>query len=467
MVNDLERVRSALNSIPPNLAHDEWVRTGMAARDGGMSFEDWSDWSAGAENYSATLARDKWRSFKDGKGVGVGTLYKMAAEHGWRMGADKPQRQAPAKATTRPIEPPRKPAPGMSADEVMARLEPATNGHAYILEKRAAGVPLDSLRVVPAGDSLTIQGERMAGALVVPVLRADGSLSPTADARTECAPAERFLASELVGDRREVNHVQTINFLMCPHMSMPYNHGFGLPLGFQEREQFGRVVQGGVGARVEMMMDKDECGKLRMGVKCLTQPKSLIRPQLTPSDVRPIERVEQDQPQVLMINHADPPIELGVFQTRKGRPTVAAIIMIAKRRVQSHTRSPQWFHQFEKRPIVANLSIRQCEITIDDHTSRSIIRREDLRDHFTQVPRHDLTMHACRAVGGDMGIGQKSKPTAWVPLRPHPRLTTRRPCRAHQPSEKGATSPVALARSSERHEVFPAIQPYKIVHCMS
>jgi hypothetical protein len=65
----------------------------------------------------------------------------------------------------------------MGATEIWERCEPATNWHPYIAKKNAGGVPLDSLRVVPAGDSLTIQGERMAGALVVPVMQPDGMLS--------------------------------------------------------------------------------------------------------------------------------------------------------------------------------------------------------------------------------------------------------------------------------------------------
>ncbi|MBK5204215.1 MAG: AAA family ATPase [Polaromonas sp.] len=166
-----------MHSIPPDLPRDEWVRAGMAAQSAGLDFDAFNDWSAGAGNYNERDARDTWRSFKPGKGVGVGTLFKLAAENGWRMGADKPQRQAPAKATTRPIEPTRKPAAGMSPADVWGRCEAATVTHPYIMQKQAAGVPLDALRVVPAGDPLTIQGERMAGALVVPVTRTDGMLS--------------------------------------------------------------------------------------------------------------------------------------------------------------------------------------------------------------------------------------------------------------------------------------------------
>lgn len=175
MLLDTERARDALLSIPPDLARDDWVKAGMAAQAAGLDFDAFNDWSAGAGNYDERAARDTWHSFKPGKGVGAGTLFKLAAENGWRMGEGKPQRQAPA--PTRPAEPPRQPAPGMSPADVWSRCEVATAQHPYIVAKQAAGVPLAGLRVLPADDRLTVQGERMAGALVVPVIRADGCIS--------------------------------------------------------------------------------------------------------------------------------------------------------------------------------------------------------------------------------------------------------------------------------------------------
>ena len=175
MTHDTAKAIDALHSIPPDLPRDEWVRAGMAAQAAGLDFDAFNDWSAGAANYDARAAADTWRSFKPGRGVGAGTLYRVAAEHGWRMGEGKPQQrqqQAPRKAA----EPPRKPAPGMSPAEVWARCEAATAAHGYIVAKAAAGVPLDALRVVPAGDPLRIAGQRMAGALVVPALATDGAL---------------------------------------------------------------------------------------------------------------------------------------------------------------------------------------------------------------------------------------------------------------------------------------------------
>ena len=173
MLADTERARDALHSIPPDLPRDEWVRAGMAAQAAGLDFDAFNDWSAGAGNYNAAAARDTWKSFKPGKGVGAGTLFKLAAENGWRISADKPQRKAPAKQA----EPPRKFSPGMSPADVWSRCEAATNSHPYITQKRAAGVPLDGLGVLPAGDALRIGGEPMAGALVVPVIRTDGTVS--------------------------------------------------------------------------------------------------------------------------------------------------------------------------------------------------------------------------------------------------------------------------------------------------
>lgn len=175
MMGNLDRARDALQSIPPDLPRDEWVKAGMAAHAAGLTFDDFDKWSAQADNYEAAAARDTWRSFQPGKGVGPGTLYRMAAECGnWRM-PGKPQ-QRPAHTPRNPQGPMRKPAPGQSPAEVWERCEPATAAHRYIESKRAAGVSLEALRVVPAGDPLRIAGQSMAGALVVPALAADGAL---------------------------------------------------------------------------------------------------------------------------------------------------------------------------------------------------------------------------------------------------------------------------------------------------
>lgn len=175
MMADTARAIDALHAIPPDIDRDTWVKVAMGAHAAGVDFDTFDAWSAGADNYSATAARALWRSIKPGRGVGDGTLYKLAVERGgWRM-ANKPK-QRPARVPRKSAEPPRKPAPGMSPAEVWGRCQAATAEHAYIVAKHAAGAPLDRLRVVPAGEPLRIAGQSMAGALVVPAYSPDGEL---------------------------------------------------------------------------------------------------------------------------------------------------------------------------------------------------------------------------------------------------------------------------------------------------
>ena len=82
---DIDRARDALQAIPPDCDRETWVKVGMAAQAAGVDFDTFDAWSAGAGNYDRRAARDTWRSFKPGKGLGAGTLYRVAAENGWRM----------------------------------------------------------------------------------------------------------------------------------------------------------------------------------------------------------------------------------------------------------------------------------------------------------------------------------------------------------------------------------------------
>jgi len=190
---NLEQKLDALNYLDAGVDRDTWHRIGRAAIAAGLTVEQIDTWSSTAGNYAG--ARDVASAFRtikaDGK-TGPGTLIWLAKESGWTPLADDDQR--PAKPPPRAAEPPRKPAPGMSAAEVWERCIPATNAHSYIQAKGAAGVPLDGLRVVRDGDSLRIAGESMAGALAVPCWAADGSLS-TLQFITTGATADRLKAA--------------------------------------------------------------------------------------------------------------------------------------------------------------------------------------------------------------------------------------------------------------------------------
>ena len=173
MLADLDRARDALLACDPACARDEWVRLAMAAKAAGLDLDTFDSWSAQADNYSERDARSVWNSIRRTDGVGPGTLFKAAAQNGWSP-EGRQSRARPVRASTRAVEAPKAARPGVGATEVWERCEAAGASHAYIVAK--AGIP-DGLRVVPESDPLTISGQRMAGALAVPVRSPDGVLS--------------------------------------------------------------------------------------------------------------------------------------------------------------------------------------------------------------------------------------------------------------------------------------------------
>ena len=178
---ETDRALEALHAIPSDMPRDDWHKVGRAAIAAGLSVDDLVEWSATASNYTGERdVRSAFRTITKDGGTGPGTLFAIARDHGFslsgtergamgRTAVPEPCPTSPVAQKTKP--PASKSAPGMRADEVWSRCEPATYAHPYIAEKQAAGVPLEHLRVVPAGDPLTVAGERMAGALVVPVQR--------------------------------------------------------------------------------------------------------------------------------------------------------------------------------------------------------------------------------------------------------------------------------------------------------
>ena len=170
-MNEAERALDALHCISAALPRDQWVKLGMAFHAAGGEFDGFNDWSTQADTYSERDARDVWRSIKPDKGIGAGTLYKMAAEYGWRnSGGAQP-------SSPKLLEAPSTARPGMSATEIWDRCQAATGHHPYITAKAATGVPLENLRVVPIGDPLVIAGSSMVGALVVPAHSPNGTLA--------------------------------------------------------------------------------------------------------------------------------------------------------------------------------------------------------------------------------------------------------------------------------------------------
>ncbi|HEX7687709.1 MAG TPA: AAA family ATPase [Burkholderiaceae bacterium] len=173
MLVDVERARDALLACDPGCSREEWVRLAMAAKAAGVDLDTFHSWSAQASNYDERDARSVWTSIRRADGIGPGTLFKAAAQNGWSPSSRAVRSKQPQDAK-RPAEHRRRVRPGMDAAAVWERSVPASDSHGYIAAKQ--GVP-DGLRVLPQDDLLTIAGQRMAGALVVPVNSLDGTLS--------------------------------------------------------------------------------------------------------------------------------------------------------------------------------------------------------------------------------------------------------------------------------------------------
>jgi putative DNA primase/helicase len=85
----LHELAAALAYLPPDCPRDEWVKAGMAlhsAYPGDDGFTVFDTWSQGASTYDAQACRATWKSFKHGKGngLGIGTLLAEAKRHGWQ-----------------------------------------------------------------------------------------------------------------------------------------------------------------------------------------------------------------------------------------------------------------------------------------------------------------------------------------------------------------------------------------------
>ena len=159
--HDAARARDALFSLDAGCPRSEWVSAGMAAKAAGLSEADFLEWSATGANFGGERdAKSAWKSFKPAGGIGPGTLFKMATDVGWSGSRGRntmPAARLPVAKSAKAD------ALQKSRTDLAAMFDgypPAEADHPYIVAKR--GNP-DGLRMVPANDTLTIGGQRIAG----------------------------------------------------------------------------------------------------------------------------------------------------------------------------------------------------------------------------------------------------------------------------------------------------------------
>ena len=93
--SDLDRAVKALHHISPDCDYDQWIELGQALHTefGENGLGPWMTWSMAGNKFAGTKDIEvHWKSFHQGKGVGLGTLYKHAKDCGW---------EAPTKQTER------------------------------------------------------------------------------------------------------------------------------------------------------------------------------------------------------------------------------------------------------------------------------------------------------------------------------------------------------------------------------
>jgi len=93
--SDFDKAIDALNYINPDIDYDNWIAIGQALHTefGEHGRNAWYYWSSLGSKYQGEKDLEShWNSFHQGKGVGLGTLYKHAKDAGW---------EAPTKQTER------------------------------------------------------------------------------------------------------------------------------------------------------------------------------------------------------------------------------------------------------------------------------------------------------------------------------------------------------------------------------
>jgi hypothetical protein len=95
--SDLDRAVKALHHISPDCDYDQWIELGQALHTefGENGLGPWMTWSMAGNKFAGTKdIETHWKSFHQGKGVGIGTLFKHAKDCGW----EPPTKQAERKS---------------------------------------------------------------------------------------------------------------------------------------------------------------------------------------------------------------------------------------------------------------------------------------------------------------------------------------------------------------------------------
>ncbi len=78
-----DQVREMLSYVSADLSYDDWVHIGMGLHAGGYPVQLWDDWSREGAKYQTGDCWKRWKGFKPGHGVTMGTVWHHAQAAGW------------------------------------------------------------------------------------------------------------------------------------------------------------------------------------------------------------------------------------------------------------------------------------------------------------------------------------------------------------------------------------------------
>jgi hypothetical protein len=95
--SDLDRAVKALHHISPDCDYDQWIELGQALHTefGEAGLGPWMTWSMAGNKFAGTKdIETHWKSFHQGKGVGLGTLFKYAKDCGYEPPTKQTERKS-------------------------------------------------------------------------------------------------------------------------------------------------------------------------------------------------------------------------------------------------------------------------------------------------------------------------------------------------------------------------------------
>ena len=128
--DDTTRARSYLEALQPSRAddYDQWLEVGMALHSvDDALLADWITWSAQSSKFKPGDCEHKWRSFKSGGGITLGTLGQLAKQDGWR-GRQQSSQRLPSKQPPSAVNPQLRP---INAAELLNLLRHGGSAYRY------------------------------------------------------------------------------------------------------------------------------------------------------------------------------------------------------------------------------------------------------------------------------------------------------------------------------------------------